>query len=179
MPDRLLTAEEFLALPAGDCPTELVRGKVVSLEIHGFQHGKACNKLGSMLRVFADQHSLGEVLSRSGVVTQLNPDTVRGPDVLFYSRARLPKGVESIGYPSLPPELVCEVLSPGEYSANQGERAGEYLAAGVLMVCVVCLQERTIAAYSADNPVRIYAVGDVLEFPVWLGGFRFSLERIF
>jgi hypothetical protein len=46
------------------------------------------------------------------VITERGPDSVRGPDVSFYSYAKVPKDQPPEGYPDVPPDLDVEVLSP-------------------------------------------------------------------
>ena len=176
----LLTAEEYFALPNGGCPSELVCGRIVMMNMPGYRHGKVCNKIGALLRLFVDEHSLGEVLNNdSGVVTQRGPDTVRGPDVSFYSFARVPKGAEPIGYPAAPPELVFEVLSPSDRWPDLVAKAGEYLKAGVEMVCVVDPQKEMVVVYDAHQPGQTFTVDEEITFPAWLGGFRLPVRSLF
>lgn len=178
--EALLTAEAYFLLPDHNHPSELVRGKVVMMNMPGYRHGKICNKLGALLRIFVDEHDLGEVLNNdSGVITERGPDTVRGPDVSFYSFARIPKGTEPVGYPSAPPELVFEVRSPGDRWPDLVAKAGEYLKARVEMVCVVDPENKTIVVYDAHQPGRTFTASDELEFPAWLGGFRLHVEQLF
>ena len=48
---------------------------------------------GGSLGNFVEEHDLGRVMSNdSGVITERDPDTVRGADVAYYSYARLPEG---------------------------------------------------------------------------------------
>lgn len=178
--DALLTAEEYFSLPDLGGPVELVRGKLAPRDIPGFLHGKVCNKVGALLRLFVDEHCLGEVLNNdSGVVTQRGPDTVRGSDVSFYSFARVPKGAEPIGYPAAPPELVFEVLSPCDRWPDLVAKAGEYLKAGVEMVCVVDPEKETVVIYDAHQPGQTFTVDEEITFPAWLGGLRLQVRSLF
>ena len=47
----------------------------------------------------------------AGFIVERGPDTVRGPDISFWSIERLPELTE--GYPDIGPDLAIEVLSPG------------------------------------------------------------------
>ncbi len=118
-------------------------------------------------------------MNRSGVVTQRGPDTVRGPDVSFCSFARVPKGAEPIGYPAAPPELAFEVLSPSDRWPDLVAKAGEYLKAGVEMVCVVDPEKETIVVYDAHQPGQTFTVDEEITFPAWLGGFRLQVRSLF
>lgn len=54
----------------------------------------------------------------SGVVLERNPDTVRGPDVAYWSRKRMPEPRRK-GWMDVPPDLILEVLSPNVASFFQ------------------------------------------------------------
>ena len=84
--EHLLTAEEYLQLPDRGVPTELVRGKVVEMNVPTPRHGQICAKVARIVGHYADEHGLGHVLTNdSGVLTERDPDTLRGADVAFYS----------------------------------------------------------------------------------------------
>ena len=178
--EALLTAEEYLTLPDAGVPSELVRGRIVPMNMPGYRHGRICNRIGALLRIFVDKHDLGDVLNNdAGVVTERGPDTVRGPDVSFYSYARVPKGSAPIGYPPAPPELVFEVLSPYDRWPDMLAKAGEYLKAGVEMVCVADPQNETVTVYDSRQPGRTYAADEELVFPDWLGGLSVYVRELF
>src|SRR5262245_39441414 len=109
----LFTAENYQLLPDSGRPTELVRGRIVTMNMPHPRHGYFCGKIVRLLGNFVERHDLGWVMSNdSGVVTERDPDTVRGADVAYYSFNRLPKGKLPQGYLSVVPELIFEVRSP-------------------------------------------------------------------
>jgi Uma2 family endonuclease len=58
--------------------------------------------------------------------------TTRGPDVAFIEKNRLPGGgFPRQAYPALAPNLVGEVLSPGNTKAEMARKRLEYFHAGV------------------------------------------------
>lgn len=179
IPEAMLTAQEYFSLPDLCSPSELVRGEVVRLQLPGFLHGKVCAKVGQVVYECADNRGLGRVVNRSGVITERGPDTVRGPDVSFYSYARIPKGTEPVGYASAPPELVFEVRSPNDRWPDLVAKAGEYLKAGVEMVCVVDPENETVVIYDAHHPGRTFTADEELTFPAWLGGLRLPVRELF
>jgi Uma2 family endonuclease len=82
---ELMTAEQFSQRPDPGCPEELVHGRVVGMPPHDRRHGYVCGLAYYLLRRFVDEHELGRVMSNdSGVITQRDPDTVRGADVAYY-----------------------------------------------------------------------------------------------
>ena len=80
-------------LPDDGQRRELRRGVVVVLNLPGFRHGEVCGNIHYWLSTFVRQHPLGRVLTNdSGLITERNPDTVRGGDVTYYSFQRVAKG---------------------------------------------------------------------------------------
>jgi Uma2 family endonuclease len=176
----LLTAEEYLLLPDNGQPTELVRGKVIPMNVPFPRHGEICVQTAYLLRRYLETHEIGRVVSNdSGVVTERNPDTVRGADVAYYSYARVPRGPLPRGYLPVPPELVFEVRSPTDRWSEIQIKVGEYLQAGVSVVCVLDEQTRTAHLFDANQPPRALSEDKDLTFPDILGGFRASVRQFF
>jgi Uma2 family endonuclease len=177
---RLLTAEEFARRPDPGYPEELVRGEIVPMPMPGRRHGQVCNEAAFILTSHARQRDLGHVLTNdSGVITERNPDTVRGADVAFYSYARLPKGALSPGYGPEVPDLVVEVRSPSERWIDLHEKVGEYLKVGVRVVVVLEPEGRTAHVFSPDAMPQRLGPEDELSVPEILGDFRVTVGRFF
>src|SRR5262249_45119838 len=144
------------------------------------RHGYVCNTAGIVLGVFVREHDLGRVFNNdTGVITERDPDTVRGADVAFYSYERLPRGPLQDEYPPAAPELVIEVRSPSDRWPDIEEKVAEYLHAGVLVVVVLDPDPRTAHLYSADVPTRVLGPDDELTLPEILGDFRVRVARFF
>lgn len=179
-PAKLMTAQEFLLLPDTDRPKELVRGKVVLMNVPYPRHGHYCNAVGRRLGNFVEQHDLGWVFNNdAGVMTEHDPDTVRGPDVAFFSYQKVPKGGLPDGYIDVPPELVVEIRSAETRWKDLHKKVGEYLEAGVLIVCVVDPDAKTVHVFSADQPVRVLTTADEWTLPEVLPGFSVRLADFF
>src|SRR6478609_7246048 len=102
--ETLLTAEEFGRRPDPGYPEELVQGRIIAMPPPDRRHGQVCGQAYYLLRQHVDERDLGHVLSNdSGIITERDPDTVRGADVAYHSYARLPKGPLPAGYgPEVP-----------------------------------------------------------------------------
>ena len=179
--ERLLTLEEYVQMPDNGAPTELVRGRVVTLTPLYSYHGFVCSKADRILGAFVDPRELGYILSNdSGVVTERDPDTLRGADVAFYSFARVPKGsLLHRGYLSVAPDLVIEVRSPGDAWSEILTKVAEYLRAGVRVVCVLDPQRTTATVYRADAPEVTLHEDQELTFSDVLPGFSVEVRRFF
>ncbi|MCC7419236.1 MAG: Uma2 family endonuclease [Planctomycetaceae bacterium] len=179
-PQRLLTIEEYALLPDDGYRTELVRGKVVEMPPATSRHGEVCGTTGWILTSFARDQDRGRVLTNdSGIITRRNPDSLRGADVAFYSYARLPKGPIPEGYLQVAPEIVFEVKSPDDRWTDIIEKVGEYLAAGVLAVCVLEPAKSVACVYRSDEATQTFTVDQTLELPEPLADFRIPVARFF
>jgi Uma2 family endonuclease len=177
---RLLTAEEFAVQPDDGRRTELVKGVVVEMPPTNFRHGVACNRIGRILGTYVEEHGLGWVLNNdAGVVTQRDPDTVRGPDVAYFSFSRLPKDSIPDKYPAVSPELVVEVKSPSDRVSHLSAKAGEYLDAGAVVVLVVDPDTESVAVFTQNELPRRLSNGDELALPELFPDFRVPVRQFF
>jgi Uma2 family endonuclease len=178
-PPKLLTAEEYRLLPdVGDC-SELVQGVVVPMNQPGFRHGKVCGRIMLRLGAFVDDHDLGHMVTNdSGILTERDPDTVRGADVAYYSYARVAKGEDPVGYPAAVPEIAFEVVSPTNKRRDVMRKVGEYLQVGVNVVCVVDPQFKTVNLHYPELPSATLTADDPLTFAE-LPGFQLPVSKLF
>jgi Uma2 family endonuclease len=176
----LVTAEEFGKRPDPGYPEELVQGRVVCMPPPDRKHGFVCGNAAQIFGPFVKERDLGRVMSNdSGVITERNPDTVRGADVAYYSYSRLPRGPLPTGYGPEVPELVVEVRSAGDRWLEIHEKVAEYLAAGVLFVVVLDPEPQTAHMFGADVPPRMLESDDELTVPTLLEGFGVRVGRFF
>lgn len=175
----LMTIEEYSRLPESGTPTELVRGRIVRMNPPTSYHGWICLNVGALFHHHVREHDLGYVLGNdSGVITERDPDTLRGADVAFYSFAKVPRGsFPKTGYVDVPPDLVIEVRSPDDRWARVLAKVAEYLNAGVGVVGVLDPVGRTLHLYEGDRPVRILGEDDEFIPPELLGDFRVAVRR--
>ncbi len=177
---KLITAEEFMAADLGEGTFELVRGEVVLLPPTMPKHGRVCSKIGFVLESFGRQTRYGYSLLGSAVATERGPDTVRAPDVCFFSQARWPESEIGDGLPPVPPDLAVEVVSPRDRPGEIHRKIGEYLDAGVPLVWVVYPTRRRVAVYrpGGEEPI-VLKEDDVMENFPELPGFRCPVSDFF
>lgn len=109
-----MTADEYAALPdPHGYPTELIKGNLITRAPPRPRHGQIGARVAYLLQRYLEAHNFGQVLTNdSGVVTERDPDTVRGADIAYYSFERVPKGPLPSGLLDVAPNVVSEVLSP-------------------------------------------------------------------
>jgi Uma2 family endonuclease len=177
---KLLTAEEFMAADLGDGRFELVRGEVVPVPPTMSEHGRVCMKIGRVFENYGVESGYGYCFFESSVSTQRGSDTVRGPDICFYSHARWPESQIGTGLPPLPPDLIVEVVSPSNRPGEMQRKVAEYLEAGVALVSVVDPARRKAALYRQREVFpTILSESDVLENLPELPGFACALTDFF
>jgi Uma2 family endonuclease len=176
----LLTAEEYGELPDDGAPTELVRGVVIPGRFRFRRHGEICVQVSFLLMQYLETRSVGRaVCNNAGVITERNPDTVRGPDISYYSYSRTPRGRLPQGYLPVAPELVIEVRSREERWGKIYTKAAEYLCAGVTLVCVLDQQTETAHVFHADQPPREVKRDEELTLPEVFADFHVTVRRFF
>lgn len=177
---RLLNAAEYAQLPDRGIPTELVRGRVVEMNVPAPRPGEICANITTLINPYVRGKGMGRIVSNDGgILTERDPDTVRGGDVAYYSYNRVPQGPLPAGYLDVVPELVFEVRSPTERWPRLITKAGEYLEAGVSVVCLLDQVSETVQVYRADELPRTFDADDELHLPDILGDLRIPVGRFF
>jgi Uma2 family endonuclease len=146
----LLTAEEFARLPdpPDGAKQELVRGEVVTMPPPGFVHDHVQVNITYLVESFNRVHNLGHLTVESGVITETGPDTVRGPDVAFWSYATLPADHVPVVYANVAADLVAEVVSPSNTRKQVARKLREYFVSGTRLVWIVDPEDRTVTVYT-------------------------------
>lgn len=177
---KTLTAEEYGRRPDDGRLTELVRGRIVEINRPFTSHGYYMIRIGHLLSQFVEQRKLGRVVGGdAGVVTQRDPDTVRGPDLAFYSFNRIPPGPLPDEYWPESPELIFEIRSSADRWKDILQKVAEYLSANVLQVAVIDPVSQRVHVYSADQETTILNATDLLTFPDVLPGFEVAVAKLF
>ena len=175
-----LTLEEYAAMPDPGVPMELVRGKLMMMNVLVAWHGMVCYRTAFGVGQFVEPRKLGWVLTNdAGIITARHPATVRGADVAYCSFSRLPAGTMAAGYLPVAPEVVFEVLSPSELWSDVLEKTAEYLAAGVQAVVVLDPVNRTAHVYRNEQPPELFEDEAELRLAEIHPEFRLSLARLF
>ena len=177
---KLLTADDLLRLHSEGVFGELIRGVLHETMPAGTDHGKINAKLTARLVTFVESRQLGEVTTGdAGVWIETDPDTVRGPDIAFFSPERMAPGVSVPGYSRTSPDLVVEIVSPNDKSHEVYDKARMWLSHGVRLVWVVQPQSRTVEVHRSDVGVEIIASEGEIEGGDVLPGFICPVNELF
>jgi Uma2 family endonuclease len=177
--EKLMTADELLRLPA-DERYELVKGVLVPMSPPpGPEHGALTNRLGYFITHHVFQNKLGEVFAaETGFRIARDPDTVRAADVAYVAKERLP-GKLPKAYLDLAPDLVAEVVSPGNDPDEMQSKVRDWLEAGTRLVLVVYPGPRQVIVYRSLRQVVVLTEEDTLVAEEVLPGFSCPVSAIF
>ncbi|MBE9185617.1 Uma2 family endonuclease [Microcoleus sp. LEGE 07076] len=116
-----LTLAEFLALPDGDIYYEFIDGQAIPKVSPKFFHFSLQEALCRLIRVGCK--SRGRVLPKWAILLKrLGKDWAPVPDLTYISYARLPKNWRRNEACPAIPELVIEIISPGQTMQGFEER---------------------------------------------------------
>jgi len=175
----LMTAEEFVRKHGGEY-VELIDGIVEPIPMPKPLHGRVCVKASRYLDEFVEANDLGVVCSNDTfVLVHRNPDRVRGADVVYWSKAKLPDGQVPEGVIEAPPDLCVEVVSPTNRRSEVFSKVGDYLGAGVTAVVVLEPDSATASVYRQTGGQQILAASDTLTLPDVLPGFAVPVRKFF
>jgi Uma2 family endonuclease len=155
--EKLLTADEFARLPnpINGSKQELVRGETITMAPPSFVHAKIQGRIYFALETFNRSANLGHVVLETGVKTEENPDTVRGPDIAFWRYSNLAANIKPDVYAQVPPDLCVEVLSPSNTKPEMNRKIREYFASGIHMIWIVDPDMRTVTVYREPGNGRV------------------------
>ncbi len=174
------TAEELWKMPADGNRHELVRGELRTMSPPQFRHGEIVTNFAAPLAAYVRKSGLGRVSSGDpGFVLARQPDIVRAPDVCFISAARWPGMERPSGYWEGAPDLVVEVVSPGDTAYEVEEKVEDWIALGCRMVAVVNDRTRTVTVHRPGQPSRTLRGSEAFDGGDVIPGFRLSLLEIF
>ena len=130
-PPRLLTAHDLLRLYSEGVRGELIRGTLCETMPTGHEHGTIVANLVILLGSFIKLRKLGRLTaSHSGVWLERDPDTVREPNIAYFSAQKIPLDQRVTGYAQVVPDLVVEVASPGDSRREINDKALMWLSYG-------------------------------------------------
>jgi len=128
-PARTMTYDEFLDWADEDTSAEWVDGKVEMMSPATKRHQDVSDFLAAILRVSAEDHDAGQVLSAPFQMRLSNVRRGCEPDLLFVRKERLLLFQRS--YLDGPADLAIEIISPESALRDRGAKYAEYEAGGV------------------------------------------------
>ena len=138
---KLMTYEEWLKLPEAEGIEEVVNGEIRKMPPNKWNHASIVEELAHQLRSQLDRSAVFVITSVFGLVIRKEPVTARVPDIAVFTRAKM---VEEDGYIHSAPELIVEVLSPGNTRTEMTIKLQDYESLGVSEVWVLSSEAQTV-----------------------------------
>ncbi len=177
---RLLTADDLLRLCSEGVRGELIRGTLCETMPTGHQHGTIVTNLVIFLGSFIKPRKLGSLTaSDSGVWLERDPDTVRAPVIAYFSAQKIPLDQRVTGFSQVVPDLVVEVVSPGDSRREINDKALMWLSYRTRLVWVVHPDTRTVDAHRVGAGALTLTQNDALHGFDALPGFTCKVRDIF
>ncbi len=129
LPPGPISFEEFLAWVDEDTLAEWVAGEVVLMSPASANHQLVRDFMLILVRLFAEAHQLGVVLSAPFLMRLPTRPSGREPDLLFVAAADADRVRET--YLDGPADLVVEIVSPESEDRDRGDKLVEYQDAGI------------------------------------------------
>ena len=177
------TYEDYLRLPDDGRRYEVIRGVLYVMPAPTFDHQYAVSQIGRLLGNLVEENRLGVVLVAPFDVRL--PDRIGDPvqpDVVFIRRERQPRA----GDPNFEgvPDLMVEVLSPGNWRYDRKIKLSAYRDAGAPEVWLVDPLARTVEVFVLAPDRSEYILrehrgeGEAVSSAV-LAGLRLDVAKLF
>ena len=178
--DRTYVVEDLYRLPDDGTRYELLAGSLLCEPRPGALHGLVVTSVAVVLAEWARAGDTGVVLTGdAGFILERDPDTVRGPDVAWISRARFEAvGPVRTAFPGAP-DLAVEVLSPTDRAGDVHAKVADYLAAGTRLVWLVDPERRRVTSYKRLLAPRVIGSDEILRDDELLPGFAVRVGELF
>jgi len=162
---KLMTLEEFLAIPEDGVERWLIRGELrekrdTDMTRRNKRHSITEAQLTGRLWTWLQTQPLprGEIVcGEAGFVLRNDPETISaGVDVALITAAQAASWDDDAAFIEGPPLMIAEVLSPYDTQREIRERVEEYLDCGVLVVWVANPDFRTVTVHRPGaSPVAL------------------------
>lgn len=161
---------------------EIIDGELYVTRAPHIRHQGAASQLNIILGNWAAKMGLGRVFQVPGVI--FTPTDAVIPDVVWISHDRLANGLDESGHLIVAPELIIEILSPGEQNQQRDRelKLKLYSRHGVQEYWIADWQQQSIAVYRHHEGIlqleTTLLANDTLLSPL-LPGFSTSVAEIF
>ncbi|MEA5578443.1 Uma2 family endonuclease [Anabaena sp. UHCC 0451] len=175
--DKKLTLTEFLQLSTQDVNYEFVDGYAVPKVSPKYFHSALQKTLLILLSIWCK--GKGRVVPEWAIILRRKgKDWCPVPDLTYISYQLLPKTWQYNEACPVPPELVIEIISPGQTMEEFIDKAKDYFAAGVARVWVIEPEARSIRVFFSAVQSRVYT-DDILMIDSLLPGFELTVRQLF
>ena len=158
------TVADLLAIPQDERFHEIIDGELVRKAMPTFEHGDAQSALVSQLKGPYQRRAGGKLPGGWWIGTeievQLSPTHVYRPDIVGWSRDRVPERPR--GTPiAIRPDWICEVLSPSNPGTDRVKKLNHYHQFAVPHYWIVDPMEEALSVFrwTAEGYLLVLAAG--------------------
>jgi len=176
------TTADLELLPDNGNRYEIVDGELFVTRAPGWRHQRAIKNICRELDLWSLQTGIGEVVPTPGIIFTDADNVI--PDVVWISKERLAASLDEAEHLTAAPELIVEVLSPGETNERRDKEAKLklYAAQGVREYWIADLRLQQIQVYRRENATLVMVAtlftSDELTSPL-LPGFSCAVAKLF
>lgn len=133
---------------------EIIDGELFVTRVPDWKHQTTCGNIVTLLKLWSDQSGLGQAAINPGIIFSESDNVI--PDVVWASHKRLKRLLDEAGHLTAAPELVVEVLSPGQLNERRDREAKLklYSVRGAFEYWIVNWQEQSVEVYRRENATR-------------------------
>jgi Uma2 family endonuclease len=161
---------------------EIIDGELFVTKAPHWKHQEICVNIGTVLKLWSDESGLGKPAVTPGIVFSEADNVI--PDVVWVSNERLEHLLDEAGHLTAAPELVVEVLSPGNKNERRDREAKLklYSVQGVQEYWIFDRVQQKVEVYRREKGIlkrtaTLYSQ-DELTSPL-LPGFRCLISKLF
>ncbi len=159
--------QEFLAMPESSDRSELIDGEIIAKVSPKYKHASAQGRFYRFIDDWCVREQCGRVCPEWAVVLQRQAvNWVPVPDLTYVSYDRLSADWEEDAPCPVLPELVIEIISPGQSFGEMTSKATDYLLAGVDRVWVVDNQAQSVTAFGNSEFPQTFWINDTISDPL-------------
>ncbi|MBE9018399.1 hypothetical protein C7Y66_29740 [Chroococcidiopsis sp. CCALA 051] len=176
------TTSDLELLPDNGNRYEIVDGELFVTRAPGWRHQRTIKNICRELDLWSQQTDVGEVVPTPGIIFTDADNVI--PDVVWISKERLAALLDEAEHLTGAPELVVEVLSPGETNERRDKEAKLklYAAQGVCEYWIADPRLEQIQVYRREHATLVMVAtlftSDELTSPL-LPGFSCAVARLF
>lgn len=176
--NKIWTDKELLALPKDGYDHEIINGEHY-MSPSGANHSAVIGEIIMALGAFVPGKRLGKVLDGQAGCRMTSGDLF-SPDVSFVSTKRWQQHKrKGDTFFQGSPDLVVEVLSPGDTIGAVEEKLRQYFENGSRLAWVVNPMTKTALVYHGPSADKLLTLKDGLDGEAVIPGFLLPLEQVF
>ena len=177
-PSKLISLEEFLALPETKPASEYIDGKIIQKPMPKGKHSTIQTELSTAINFALKPQKIARAFSELRC-TFGGRSTV--PDVTVFTWDRIPRddNGEIANSFEVAPDWTIEILSPDQSQTRVTKNILHCLDNGTKLGWLIDPQRRIVEIYRPDREVEILASPDSISGENVLPGFVFELSEIF